>query len=94
MLIIIIIIKCLTKLRQRFGNDGLQNRLLKKIKILYILDQLVQISPACGPNTHQIMFQESLNLKVSAFATVAGKSFYGKLIAKVDFSIEHYCHYY
>ena len=45
----------------------------------------VQISPACGPNTYQIMYGETLRLSMSALATVAGESFNGKFTAKIDF---------
>ena len=44
---------------------------------------MVQISPACGPNTNQIMYGESLDFQChAAFATVARKSFNVKFIAK------------
>ena len=37
----------------------------KKLKILYILEKydFVQISQACGPNTYQIMYGETLNVQ-------------------------------
>ena len=45
------------------------------------------MSPACGPNTYQIMYGKNLRLPMSALATVAGKSLNGKFTAKIDFPI-------
>ena len=45
----------------------------KAIKIFYIVN-FVQIVPACGPNTSQIMYGEILKLPVSASAMVTKKA--------------------
>ena len=41
------------------------------------LYDLVYVLPACGPSIYQIMYGEALDLTVSAFPTVARKSFNG-----------------
>ena len=51
--------------------------------------ELVQILPACGPNTHQNVWRD-FRLPVSAFATVARKSFKGNFTAKIDFLIGYF----
>ena len=50
----------------------------------------VQIPPACGPNTYQITYGETLRVPMSALATVAGKSFNSKFTAKMDFPIGYF----
>ena len=46
----------------------------------------VKISPACDPNTYQII---NFRLPMSTFAAVARKSFNSKFTAKIDFPIGH-----
>ena len=46
---------------------------------------LVQISLACGTNISLRNVWRDLRLLMSVLATVAGKSFYGKFIPKIDF---------
>ena len=50
---------------------------------------LVQISPACEPNTYQNV-KRDFGLPVSKFSTVARKSSNGKLTAKIDFPTDHF----
>ena len=52
---------------------------------------LVQISPASGSNTNQIIYEEILDfLVVLTFEMVAQKSFNGNFTAKIDFPIGHF----
>ena len=54
---------------------------------------LIQISPACAPNTYRIMYGETYRLQVQAIATAARKSFNGKLTGKINFPIVHLCYH-
>ena len=66
---------------------------VKKLKILCSLDHtiFVQISPACGPNTYQIIYGEIFDFHAMlALATVAGKSFNGKFTATIDFPLGYF----
>ena len=79
--------KRLPKWRQSFIKMVLKTRFFVKSSNFHVVwtIQFVPISPACGPNTYQIMYGEILDL-----ATVAGKSFKGKFTAKIDFSIGYF----
>ena len=52
------------------------------------LYELVQISPACCPNTYQIMYGETLDFQCQH--VLAQKSFNGKFTAQMDLPIGHF----
>ena len=55
----------------------------------------VQISPVCGPNTYQIMYGETLDVKCQHyFVTEAQKSFNDKFTAKMFFRSGILCYHY
>ena len=51
---------------------------------------MLQIMLACDPSTYQIMHAKTFRLQMSAFETVAQKSFKGKFTANIDFPIGHF----
>ena len=57
--------KSLPKWRQRFVKNGFNPPFFQKAQnfVLFGSYNFVQISPACGPNTYQIMYGETLNFQ-------------------------------
>ena len=51
---------------------------------------MIQISPACSPNTYPNNVWRDFRLFVLPCATVARNSFKGKFTAKIDFPIEYF----
>ena len=53
------------KMASTLGQKWLIIFLVKKLKFFYSSDHkiLFQISPACGPNTYQIMYGETLDFQ-------------------------------
>ena len=55
--------------------------------VYFVPCDCVQISPACGSNTYQIIYVENFRLAVLAFATIARESFTFKFTANIDFRL-------